>query len=261
LYYNLTIVKEHSANSTESNIIELLGSTVLYFFTALKYIFTFRVNFKQLINNLVFIGYESLAMILILSAIATMILTLNTSIELNNQGGRELVGALIAIANLREIIPIFIAFAISARCGTAFTAEISTMKVTEQIDVLRVLRIDPVYYLLAPVLLAVFLLSPFLLSITSIFSIMAGMLVAKFAISLEYAEFLDSAWATLSLKEYYYPLIKTLIFSIYALTVNISMGLNCKGGAREVGMTTTRATALVIVGIIVIDGILTPILY
>lgn len=254
-------MKQHSTNSIESNIIELFGSAVLYFFSALKYIFSFKINIKQLVNNLVFLGYESLAMILILSAIATMILTLNTSIELNNQGGRELVGALIAIANLREIIPIFIAFAIAARCGTAFTAEISTMKVTEQIDVLRVLRIDPVYYLLAPVLLAVFLLSPFLLSITSITSIVAGMLVAKLSIGLECSEFLDSAWATLSLKEYYYPLIKTIIFSIYALTVNITMGLNCSGGAREVGMTTTRATALVIVGIIVIDGILTLILY
>ena len=200
-------------------------------------------------------------MILILTAISTAILTINTSIELSKQGGRELVGTLITIADLREIVPIFIAFAIAARCGTALTAEISSMNVTEQIDVLRVLKIDPMYYILAPVVLAMIVAIPFLLAIASVSSVLTGMMVARFSINLEFSDFLDSAWSAISLKEYFYPLIKCSIFSVYSLLVGITMALACHGGAKEVGMTTTRATAIVIVGIVILDGILTPILY
>jgi len=254
-------MKQHETNSIKSNFLEILGSAMLYFKTSLTYIFKMKINIEQLVAKLVFLGYESIGMILVLTAVSTMILTLNTSIELNNQGGRELIGSLIAIADLREIVPIFVAFAIAARCGTSLTAEISTMKVTEQIDVLRVFKIDPVYYLMVPVLVSIVLLAPFLLAIASVTSIFAGMFVAKIAVNVEFSEFLDSAWSALSLKEYFYPLIKTFVFCVYALLINITMGLNCSGGAREVGMVTTRATALVIVGIIVLDGILTPILY
>lgn len=254
-------MKVHEANSLKSSLIELLGSTALYFFNSLKYILRFKIDRDRFVYSLVFLGYESMAMILALTAISTMIVTLNTSIELNNQGGREVIGSLIAVADLREIVPIFIAFAIAARCGTALTAEISTMKVTEQIDVLRVLKIDPIYYLMSPVLLAMILLSPFLLAIASVTSVFSGMLVAKLSVNLEFSEFLDSAWGALGLKEYFYPLIKTIVFSLYSLAINITMGLNCSGGAREVGIATTKATALVIVGIIVLDGILTSILY
>jgi phospholipid/cholesterol/gamma-HCH transport system permease protein len=228
---------------------------------AFAYILTNKIEGKEFKNQLVFIGYESLSMIIVLTAIASMILTVNTAIELTNHGGRELIGALISVADLREIIPIFIAFAIAARCGTATTAEIATMKVTDQIDVLRVIKVDPVYFLLVPRLLAAMLLSPLLLAIAAFVGMIAGMLVSKVAVNLEYTQFLDSAWKVVDLKEYFYPLIKTEIFAIYSIAVNVSMGLDCSGGAKEVGLATTKATAFVIVGIIVIDSILTPILY
>lgn len=248
-------------SSTKANFVEILGSAVIYLFRAFKDILAGRIEVSILISRLVFIGYESILMIIALCAIASMILTYNTAIELTNQGGRELVGGLIAVADLREIVPIFVAFALAARCGTALTAEISTMTVTEQVDVLKVLKIDPVYFLLSPTLLAVILLTPLLLAIAIIVSLFSGMLVAKMVINLEFAEFLNSAWKYVGLKEYFYPLIKTEIFCIYSLLINITMGLNCKGGAKEVGLATTKATALVIVGIIILDGLLTTILF
>lgn len=200
-------------------------------------------------------------MVVLLTGIAAMILTLNTAIELTNHGGRELVGGLIAIANFREIVPIFIAFALSACCGTALTAEFSTMKVTEQIDVLRVFKIDPIYYLFAPTLLAVIILAPLLFGIASFATICAGMIVAKISVGLEFTEFLDSAWQSLTLKEFFYPIFKLELFCIFAVTLSMVMGLICEGGAKEVGITTTKATALVLVGIVIIDGIVTPLLY
>jgi phospholipid/cholesterol/gamma-HCH transport system permease protein len=245
----------------KAGFLEIIGNVTPALIKSIQMIFSRRIPIKETISSAALIGYESLPMIMILIAIGTSILTLNTSIELVKQGGRDLIGALIVLTNLREIVPIFIAFGIAARCGTAFTAEVSTMKVTDQIDVLKVLKIDPVYYLLVPAILSVILLAPLLLSISTVVSIFAGMLVAKLAVNLEMTEFLDSAWKVLSLKDYFYPLIKTEIFCVYVVLVNIVMGLMCEGGAREVGMTTTKATALVIMGIILLDGILTTILY
>lgn len=245
----------------QSSIVEIIGLAVVNFKTTLKLILQNKIPFDQFIHRMVFIGFESLPMILLLNSIASMILTLNSSIELSSRGGRELIGALITIADMREIIPIFIAFAIIARCGTAITAEVSTMKVTEQIDVLRVLKINPLYYLFVPVILSIIILTPFLLATASLVSIFASMIVAKISIGLEFSEFLDSAWNQMELKDYFYPLLKTEIFCIFALITNLSMGLECRGGAKEVGEVTTRATALVLVGIIIIDGFLTPLLY
>ncbi len=250
-----------TTSSDKASFIEILGSAILYLLKSFRYIIRGEIQKEQLVSKLLFIGYESILMVIALCSLASMILTYNTAIELTKHGGRELVGALIALADLREIIPTFIGFAIAARCGTALTAEISTMKVTEQIDVLRVLRIDPLYFLLAPTVLATILLAPFILAIASMVSMFAGMLVAKLVINLEFAEFLESAWSNIGLKEYFYPLIKTEVFCLYALLISITMGLNCSGGAKEVGLTTTKATALVVVGIVILDGFLTPLLF
>lgn len=245
----------------KTSFFAILGSAMLYLKEAFADIINGRIQKEQFVSRLVFIGYECLPMIILLTSLATMILTVNTAIELNSRGGRELVGSLIAMASMREIVPIFIGFAVAARCGTALTAEVSTMKVTEQIDALRVLKIRPVYYLLSPTLLAVLVLVPFILAIASLISIISGMVLSKYVVNIEFSQFMNSVWSVVSLQDYFLPLIKAEIFSLYALLMNITMGLDCNGGAREVGMATTRATALVIVGIVILNGFLTPLLF
>lgn len=245
----------------KASFLEIIGSITPAFFKSMKMIANGRIPLKETISKAALISYESLPMILILVVIGTSILTLNTSIELVKQGGRDLIGPLIVLANLREMVPVFIAFGLAARCGTAFTSEVSVMQVTEQIDVLKVLKIDPIYYLLVPALLSVMIMMPFVLAISSVISVFAGMTVAKLAVNLEMIEFLDSAWKLVEIKDYILPLIKIEIFAIYCILVHIVMGLKCEGGAKEVGMTTTKATAIVIMGLIIMDGILTPLLY
>lgn len=252
---------DQPSSSLKASPLEIIGASMLNLIKSCAYILRLKIPFDQFVSRMVFLGFESIPMVLILTSLASMILTLNTSIELAGRGGRELIGALIAISDMRELVPIFIAFAIVSRNGTALTAEIATMKVTEQVDVLRVLKIDPVYYLIAPAILSIVILAPILLALASVTSIFAGMIVSKMTVGLEFTEFLDSAWNQMSLKDFFYPLIKTELFSLFALVTNLTMGLNCSGDAKEVGEVTTRATALVMVGIIIIDGIVTPLLY
>lgn len=245
----------------QSNPIVILGSAIRNLKQAIAFIAKGKIDWAQVRSQMVFIGYESLPMILILTCLGSMIIALNAASELANRGGREVIGSLVAISNTREILPIFIAFAIGARCGTAITAETATMKVTEQIDALKLMKTDPIYYLLTPRLIAIFFLCPFLVAAASAISLYSGMLVTLINIDLDFSEFLESAWKALTLKEYFYPLFKTWLFTIYAILVNVTIGLGCLGGAKEVGQATNKATALVMIGIIILDGILTPILY
>jgi phospholipid/cholesterol/gamma-HCH transport system permease protein len=129
--------------------LQFLGLCFLNFYLSLKQIVTFRVEKTELVRQLVFIAYESLPMILVLTCVSSLIITVNTATELIKYGGRELIGAAITLSNLQEITPIFIAFAITARCGTAFTAEIATMKISDQLDALKIMKIDQLYYLMS----------------------------------------------------------------------------------------------------------------
>ncbi len=241
--------------------LQIQGSAIKKLITAFYFLIKGQVDYAQTKKHFVFIGYECLPMVISLTALASMILTINIAVELNSRGGRELIGALISTADLREILPLFTAFAIAARCGTAITAETASMTVTEQIDVLRVMKVDPVYYLLLPRLLATFFLGPLLVAIALITCLASGLLVSWVSIGLEPVQFLDQAWRELSMKEYFYPLLKTEIFTLYAILISVSYGLDCRGGAREVGLSTTAATAMIMVAIIIMDGVLTAILY
>jgi phospholipid/cholesterol/gamma-HCH transport system permease protein len=241
--------------------LQFLGLCFLNFYLSLKQIVTFRVEKTELVRQLVFIAYESLPMILVLTCVSSLIITVNTATELIKYGGRELIGAAITLSNLQEITPIFIAFAITARCGTAFTAEIATMKISDQLDALKIMKIDQLYYLMTPKLFAIILLTPFVLAISALVSMVSGMLMANYAIKLEYFEFLDSAWRYASLKEYFYPLIKAEIFNIYTVVVCVTCALTAGDSSKDVGIATSRASTAVLIGVVIINGFLTPIMY
>ena len=238
-----------------------IGLCLFNLYCSFKQICKARIEQGELIRQMVFIAYESLPMILVLTSVSSLIITVNTATELAKYGGRELIGAAITLSNLQEITPIFIAFAIMARCGTAFTAEIATMKISDQVNALKIMKIDPLYYLLTPRLLAMVLVSPFVLAISAFFSTISGMIMANISIKLEYTEFLDSAWRYATLKEYLYPLLKTELFNIFMITVVVSIALTCGNSSKEVGLATSRASTMVIIGVVIINAFLTPILY
>ncbi|MCH2226342.1 MAG: ABC transporter permease [Candidatus Caenarcaniphilales bacterium] len=227
----------------------------------MKKIFQGKIDKGELVRHIVFIAFESLPMILVLTSVSSLIITVNTATELEKYGGRELIGAAITLSNLQEITPIFIAFAIMARCGTAYTAEIASMKISDQINALQIMKVDPLYYLLTPRLLAIILITPFILAISAFCSTIAGMLMANISIKLEYVEFLDSAWRYATMKEYLYPLVKTIIFNVFMVIVVVSTALSCGKSSKDVGLATSRASTMVIIGVVVLNGFLTPILY
>ena len=112
-----------------------------------------------------------------------MIITVNTATELAKYGGRELIGAAITLSNLQEITPIFISFAIMARCGTAFTAEIATMKISDQINALKIMSDRSfILFTYTEITCNYFEVTPFILAISAFVSTVSGMIMANISI-------------------------------------------------------------------------------
>jgi phospholipid/cholesterol/gamma-HCH transport system permease protein len=173
----------------------------------------------------------------------------------------ETVGALVCVSSVMEIAPIFVSFAIASQAGTAMTAELAHMQITEQISAMRLSKVDPINYLISTRLCAAIYVLPLIIIAGAFFSILGGLIVAKFQAGIEFGIFLDSVWRSLKLKDIWYSVIKGFFFANYIIAVHTTFGLGARGGAKEVGMMTSTSTIWVTVGIICINALLDYFMY
>ena len=129
-------------------VIKFIGHCVTNLYAALKCIFTGKVNIKNTLIQAAIIGYDSSAIALIIAVVSGAVLALQVSKQFVMTGAESYIGGLVSIAIIREIAPIFASLAIGARAGTGIAAEIANMQVTEQIDAIKTLKVDPIAYLI-----------------------------------------------------------------------------------------------------------------
>lgn len=238
-----------------------VGQLCLNLRDSLRYIATFRVDFKETLVQTAAVGFDSLAMSVLICVIAGSVLALQTARRFAQSGTDNYVGGLVALAIVREIAPIFTCLAVGARAGTAIAAEIANMKVTEQVDALRVLRVDPIRYLMAPRLLACVIALPFLTMIGETTAVLGGMVVANAVSNLHYSKYLDSVWLFVKPSDIRVSLLKAVIFGLILAAISCTVGLSARGGARDVGLSTTKAVVWISITIIIMDFLLTWIFF
>jgi len=188
------------------------------------------------------ISYDSLPISLIIAFIAAAVIAIQVSKQFLMSGAETYIGGTIAIVMIREIAPGFAALAIGARAGTAISAEIANMQVTSQVDAIKTLKIDPVGYYFTPRILAGALTVPMVVLIAEFVGIAGGMLVSQATIGLHPARYMHSAWLWMSTKDIYISILKGAIFGGLIALVCATQGYNTKGGAKEVGISTTKAS-------------------
>ena len=241
--------------------LNVLGLSTILLIKSYLAIFTFKVPRKQIIEQIVTIGFNTLPMVILMTAFSGMVISLETADWLEKYGGRESVGALLCLSSVIEIAPVFVSFAIGAQAGTAITAELAHMQITEQISAMRLSQVNPVNYLVASRLCAVIYSLPFVIIIGAFCSVIGGMLVANFQANIEYNVYLDSVWRALKLKDIFNSLLKGFFLGNYMIAVHTSFGLGTRGGAKEVGMMTSLSTIWVAVGAVCIDAVLDYFMY
>ncbi len=242
-------------------MISFLGLCVQNFIRVLKYIFDGNVKFSSVLSRAAMISYDSLPIALSIVFIAAVVIALQVSKQFLLSGAESYVGGFLAIALIRELAPGFAALAISARAGTAISAEIANMKVTSQVDALKTLKVDPIGYYFAPRILAGAITVPMVVILAELFGVLGGMIISYFTIGLHPNRYISSVWLWINTRDIYISLLKGFIFGIIIPLVCATQGYETTGGAKGVGISTTKAAILSTVYLLMADLIVTFIFY
>jgi len=238
-----------------------IGGTAMLFGRAFGYIVKASVDVRDTMNQMAVIGVASLPIVLVTVAFSGMVLALYSAQVLVAYGfGGQFVGAGVGLSIAREIGPVLTAVVIAARAGSAMAAEIGSMKVTEQVDALRALAVDPVRYLVVPRLIAAAVILPVITVIADLVGTLGGYAVATVN-GVPSGSFLVSLRTYMDMSDVTNGLIKTIFFGVIIAIVGCYEGLQTTGGATGVGRSTTRAVVLSIVLIYISNFFLAYILF
>lgn len=224
--------------------IDFLGQCVQNFITAMKYTFSGNVALKSVISQAARIGFDSLGISLMIVFIAASVIALQVSNQFLMSGADTYIGGFLAIALIREIAPGFAALAVGARAGTAITAQIANMKVTSQVDAMKVLQVNPIGYYFAPRIISGAISVLCIVVLAEFIGIVGGMIVSYFSVGLHPNRYFNSVWLMLNTKDIYVSLLKGLLFGGIISTVCATVGYNTVGGAKNVGESTTKSAIL-----------------
>lgn len=242
-------------------MISFFGVCVKNFIKSIKYLFNRQVRVSSVISQVASISYDSLSIALIITFIAAAVIAIQVSKQFLMSGADSYIGGTLAIVIIREIAPGFAALAIGARAGTAISAEIANMQVTSQVDAIKTLGVDPVGYYFAPRLIAAGITVPMVILISEVIGILGGMLVSFITIGLHPQRYIHSVWLWLNARDIYISLLKAMIFGIIITLVCATEGYLTKGGAKEVGISTTRAAIKSTIYMLIADLVINLIFY
>jgi phospholipid/cholesterol/gamma-HCH transport system permease protein len=220
-----------------------------------------RNRWKSSVGQMLQVGVDALPMVGLMSICAGFILAMQGASELKRFGAIRYVIDLVAVGFTRELGPLLTAIAVSGRSGSAFSAELGTMKVTEEIDALRVMAFDPIEFVLAPKFLAALIMIPCLSIFANVCGILAGWIFMFFSTHLGFGLYVRYAMGSISIHDVIGGLIKSLAFATIIVHVGCLEGFRVRGGPEAVGRSTTAAVVKATFLVIVADVIFTAIFY
>lgn len=220
-----------------------------------------RINRRNCLEQMSMVGPDSLMIALLTATFVGMVFTIQVAREFLHFGAGNAVGGVLSLSLCRELIPVLTAVVLAGRVGSAFAAEIGTMRVTEQIDALYMLRTDPICYLVIPRFLACCLMLPILTVLSLAMGLLGGLVVAIAIYGISQTMFLDSVRDFTSLWDLMSALIKAVVFGGLVSIIGCSWGLTTSGGAKGVGQSTTTAVVTSLLAIFISNFFLTWLMF
>lgn len=238
-----------------------IGSVAFFLGKSWKTALTTRLNTKQLILQMKRIGVDSSSIIFLSSLSSGFALALQTYAGLSRIGGEEMIGAVVAWGMTRELGPVLTAIMVAGRSGSGIAAELGTMQITEQIDALRTLRINPFQYLVVPRIIAGTLILPFLSVFAMMLGIIGGYLFTIYNLTISPQLYLANIQQYLTLGDIVSGLIKSCFFGFTLAFIGSYEGFQTSGGARGVGIATTKSVVLGCIIILIANYFLSSLLF
>jgi len=241
--------------------IRLFGSTIVMLFQCIRLILMGRIDWPEVFRQCYMIGFKSFAVVGITALFTGFAMSLQIARELVLFGADTAIGGVVSLALVREIGPITAGVTLAGRVGSAIAAELTTMMITEQVDALQVMRIDPVEFIVVPRYLAGILMMPVFSIYAMAIGLVAGINIAHSAANLPTSTFLDSVKQTILDRDFTVHFIKSFINATIVIMFSCAIGLSTRGGAEDVGIATTRSIVWTMTMIFVFNYIVTALTY
>jgi phospholipid/cholesterol/gamma-HCH transport system permease protein len=243
-----------------------LGGISNLFFTSNYWTFVapFRgkgLRWRATLRQMAVVGFDAIPIVSVISFFIGLIIALQGAYSLRKFGALNFVVDMVAVTITRELGPLMTAILVIGRSGSAFAAEIGTMKVGEEVDALETMGLNPIKFLVVPKYLAMLIMLPCLTTIADLSGVLGGALFAMSNIGWSLSNYLLRTVDALVARDIVTGLIKSVVFAVIITKIGCFEGFNVRGGAEGVGRATTSSVVKSIFSIIVADMIFTAIFY
>jgi phospholipid/cholesterol/gamma-HCH transport system permease protein len=242
-------------------ICDTIGEYSEFVFQTFFIMFTRRLKLEKLITQMEVVGVDSFAISVLTGIFAGAVITLQTYYGFTKFGSENMIGPVVALTLTRELGPVLTGLMVTGRSGSGITAEIGTMRITEQVDALETLNINIFQYLMVPRILAGIIILPFLTMFTMVFGIWGGYLIYVYYFDLNSVDYVDGIKNFLEVSDIRGGLVKSSVFGFILTSVGSFVGNKTHGGAKGVGISTTQAVVLSSIMILISNYFLALILF
>lgn len=253
------IMRFSNARDLLIGVFEGVGRYSLFMWDTLRWIFRPPFDAKNLVNQMLEIGYKSMPVTGVTLFFTGMVMAFQIGRAMDSlmSGSSVFIGSAVTIAMFRELCPVITALLLAGRVGSSIAAEIGTMKVTEQIDALRTLSAEPIQYLAVPRFLASLVMTPILTVITDITGVLGGGFISYLSLGVTLDKYVDNILQYTSLSDLLTGLAKSVFFGMEIAIISCYQGFNASGGAEGVGKATIQAVVKSSMAILISDYFLT----
>jgi phospholipid/cholesterol/gamma-HCH transport system permease protein len=241
-------------------IFETTGEILILLVQTLKWCRKAFGSRGEIFKQMSFIGVGTLPIALLMGFFVGMVVALQTGVQLMQFNIEDIIGAIVGLSLAKELAPVLTGYLVAGRIGAAITAEIGTMTVSEEIDALRVMGVDPVLHLSMPRFVAGVLMVPIIVIYVNLIGILGGALVSATYVGVDFKSYFDNLFENLTFGELFRGLVKAMFFGAIVAVVGCYKGFKTTGGAEGVGRYTTQSVVLSFILIIVFDYFLTRLL-
>ena len=275
--HTLTLAKEHKKKldrtiiRTKENLFAVVGKTTyesyLTFISFMEFIGRVFISFlyyykdskniriKEIVFEINVSAIHALGIVALTSFLIGLVTAYQAAYQLERYGGNIFIVDMMGISIFRELAPLITAIVIAGRSGSAYTAQIGAMKITQEIDAMRTMGFDPFLFLILPRIIALVIMLPVLIFIADMMAMLGGIIVADLSLSLTPSLFLERLREVVSIKHFYVGLIKGPFFAFLIASIGIYRGLMVKDDTQSIGFNTTKSVVESLFAVIVCDAL------
>jgi len=232
--------------------VAFLGELILAFGVIIRH--PSRLRFKSLVHHMQYVGINSLWIIGMMSFLIGIVIAQQGAVQLEQFGAEIYTINLTGRLSMRELGILMTAIMVAGRSGSAFAAQIGTMKLTEEVDAMRTIGVSPMEALVVPRVLASMIMMPLLGFYSAVIAIIGGAFISNFALDIPFWTFLQRIQQVVPITDVWVGLIKAPVFALIVALAGCYQGMQVSGNAEEVGKRTTQSVVTAIFTVIVIDA-------